>query len=208
MHTDQWSFCVGALRTLERRRAFTAKTTTRSCAPSSRKIRRPWPRIMAGDRPGIPICRRIHRRGLKKDPGQRWGSMRELGEALAHWLLARGIGEDCTGKSLRRNWLREEQSGRLGHFAAAGDAREAGAAVDHSFGQRPEAHLGRGGVGQSGRRPAPAHQGVCTASVAQKTGFDRASTRGQSPRWNTGGDPVELLKHARRAVRAGPWRSR
>jgi len=52
--------------------------------------------------------------GLEKEPTRRWASMRDLGEALAQWLLARGVLEDATGTSLRRAWLRDpEGSGRL-----------------------------------------------------------------------------------------------
>jgi eukaryotic-like serine/threonine-protein kinase len=46
-------------------------------------------------------------RGLTKDREQRWNSMRELGEALARWLLSRGVTEDITGSSLVAQWLRE-----------------------------------------------------------------------------------------------------
>jgi serine/threonine protein kinase len=44
-------------------------------------------------------------RGLAKDPGQRIGSMSELGAALARWLLAQGVGDDWSRKSVRSVWL-------------------------------------------------------------------------------------------------------
>jgi eukaryotic-like serine/threonine-protein kinase len=44
-------------------------------------------------------------RGLAKDPGRRIGSMSELGAALARWLLAQGVGDDWSRKSLRSVWL-------------------------------------------------------------------------------------------------------
>jgi len=43
-------------------------------------------------------------RALAKDPAARWASMRELGVALAAWLLARGVQEDISGRSLRATW--------------------------------------------------------------------------------------------------------
>ena len=43
-------------------------------------------------------------RALAKDPAARWASMRELGVALAAWLLARGVQEDVAGGSLRTTW--------------------------------------------------------------------------------------------------------
>ena len=52
--------------------------------------------------------------GLDKDPAGRWGSMRELGEALALWLFDQGVTEDVVGTSTRRAWLREaEATGRI-----------------------------------------------------------------------------------------------
>lgn len=44
-------------------------------------------------------------RCLKKDREQRWGSMWELGEALALWLFERGVRVDAAGRSLRHAWL-------------------------------------------------------------------------------------------------------
>ncbi|WP_437595935.1 protein kinase domain-containing protein [Sorangium sp. So ce590] len=49
-------------------------------------------------------------RGLRKAPADRWGSMRELGVALATWLLSRGVSEDVSGASLRAQWLDERAS--------------------------------------------------------------------------------------------------
>ncbi|WP_437549178.1 serine/threonine-protein kinase [Sorangium sp. So ce367] len=47
----------------------------------------------------------IVERGLRKEPSSRWSSMRELGEALAAWLRARGVLEDARGVSLAGEWL-------------------------------------------------------------------------------------------------------
>jgi eukaryotic-like serine/threonine-protein kinase len=44
-------------------------------------------------------------RGLNKDPTQRFPSMRELGRALAQWLLEQNVGEDICGTSLESKWL-------------------------------------------------------------------------------------------------------
>jgi len=43
-------------------------------------------------------------RGLHKDPGQRWRSMQDCGEALAQWAAARGVVEDITGAALNSDW--------------------------------------------------------------------------------------------------------
>ena len=44
-------------------------------------------------------------RGLRKDPMQRWDSMRTFGAKLAEWLYKRGVREDTSGASLRATWL-------------------------------------------------------------------------------------------------------
>ena len=46
-------------------------------------------------------------RGLAKAAIDRYPSMRDLGEALARWLLERGVTEDAVGTSLRRAWGNE-----------------------------------------------------------------------------------------------------
>ncbi|WP_437585747.1 serine/threonine-protein kinase [Sorangium sp. So ce1000] len=57
-----------------------------------------------------PALWSIIERGLRKDPAGRWGNMRELGVALATWLVARGVSEDVCGASLRAQWLDERTS--------------------------------------------------------------------------------------------------
>jgi eukaryotic-like serine/threonine-protein kinase len=47
----------------------------------------------------------ILERGLSKDREQRFPSMSKLGQALASWLLARGIQHDICGSHLESRWL-------------------------------------------------------------------------------------------------------
>lgn len=47
----------------------------------------------------------IIERGLRKNPEERWQSMRELGVALAGWLASHGVHEDVCGTSLHAQWL-------------------------------------------------------------------------------------------------------
>jgi serine/threonine-protein kinase len=49
-------------------------------------------------------------RGLGKKPEERWANMRELGVALAQWLLTHGITEDACGQSLRSHWTEPRAS--------------------------------------------------------------------------------------------------
>ncbi|MFO0550981.1 MAG: protein kinase [Polyangiaceae bacterium] len=55
---------------------------------------------------GDPELWQIIERGLAKQPASRWASFRQLGAALARWLLGRGVAEDICGASLERSWLR------------------------------------------------------------------------------------------------------
>jgi serine/threonine protein kinase len=47
----------------------------------------------------------IVQRGLHRDRGKRWGSMWELGRALAAWLYAKGIHADVASRSIKEVWL-------------------------------------------------------------------------------------------------------
>ncbi len=44
-------------------------------------------------------------KGLRKLPQERWHNMRQLGQALAKWLLRRGVDVDVSNGSLRAIWL-------------------------------------------------------------------------------------------------------
>lgn len=54
---------------------------------------------------GDAVLSAIIDRGLRKHPGERWGTVRELGEQLAAWLHSQGLREDICGVSLRATWL-------------------------------------------------------------------------------------------------------
>jgi serine/threonine protein kinase len=53
---------------------------------------------------------RLIERGLRKEPDERWQSMRELGQELARWLLEHDVNEDACGASLRTTWLGKRSS--------------------------------------------------------------------------------------------------
>jgi eukaryotic-like serine/threonine-protein kinase len=106
-HTDQWSFCVVLYEALSRRRPFEADNYNALL----RSIIEDAPQPLAGFGLDQPELWQILTRGLAKAPGDRFASIRDLGEALAIWLLDRGVQEDSVGTSLRRVWLKEAQSG-------------------------------------------------------------------------------------------------
>jgi serine/threonine protein kinase len=56
---------------------------------------------------------RIIERCLAKEAHDRWESMWALGEALALWLVERGIDVDAASRSLREGWLESGVSGLL-----------------------------------------------------------------------------------------------
>jgi hypothetical protein len=107
---DLWSFCVVLYELL-----------TGSC-PFRQKNHHALMRAIVEDEPpsilerGVddPELWAILRQGLSKQPEQRQSSMRELGQALARWMLRHGVTEDLTGASIRRTWLRDEEAGEPG----------------------------------------------------------------------------------------------
>ncbi|MBW2525857.1 MAG: serine/threonine protein kinase [Deltaproteobacteria bacterium] len=52
-------------------------------------------------------------KGLAKDTRRRWASMRDLGTALARWLLDQGITEDIAGGSLEALWINPNRRASL-----------------------------------------------------------------------------------------------
>ncbi len=52
----------------------------------------------------------VIKRGLRRSRYERWESVNDLGEALAVWLVGRGIEEDCQGVSLQAKWMRHAET--------------------------------------------------------------------------------------------------
>ena len=117
--------------------------------------------------------------GLDKEPTGRWASMRDLGEVLAQWLLARGVLEDATGTSLRRAWLRDQEgSGRLEISQIANVA-----AIQAEAQVQPQASPATGRV--------PSGPGF-TAEGQSEPDLEAIAEL------NRGGDPVMLLERSQR----------
>ena len=100
LRTDVWSFCVVLYEALTGQIPFKAANyhalllmIVESTPPTIQSL-------AAGDAELSAIIER----GMSKNREQRWGSMRELGRALADWLLAQGIREDACGVSLESKW--------------------------------------------------------------------------------------------------------
>jgi hypothetical protein len=97
--TDVWAMCVVIYETITGVVAFEATSyeqylselESRDLAPlHGRHLDALWP---------------ILRCGLARNRADRTLTMRELGTALAHWLLTQGVSDDVVGDSLARNWL-------------------------------------------------------------------------------------------------------
>ncbi|MEP7052836.1 MAG: serine/threonine-protein kinase [Pseudomonadota bacterium] len=110
-HTDQWSFCVVLYEAITNRRPFEAENYNALL----RSIIEDAPGPLAEHGVQEPALWQILSRGLAKAPAERYASIRHLGQALALWLLDRGVQEDAIGTSLRRAWLREASSGVVSH---------------------------------------------------------------------------------------------
>ncbi|MEO5726126.1 MAG: protein kinase, partial [Byssovorax sp.] len=99
--TDIWSLCALLYEMVSGDTPFPSVNTLEALCSV---IRDPVPSLL-GDRVKDEALWSILERGLRKDPKERWSSMRELGEALSDWLTARGVGEDVSGVPLRALWL-------------------------------------------------------------------------------------------------------
>jgi len=104
--TDQWSFCIVLFEAITQNRPFEADNYNALL----RAIIDDAPKTL--DSLGVeqPELWSILTRGLAKAASDRYASMRDLGEALARWLLERGVTEDAVGTSLRRAWTSEVSS--------------------------------------------------------------------------------------------------
>ncbi len=105
-HTDQWSFCVVLYEAITKSRPFEGDNYNALL----RSIIEDAPKPLEAYGIEQPELWQILARGLAKAAGDRFATIRDLGEALALWLLDRGVQEDSVGTSLRRVWLKEASS--------------------------------------------------------------------------------------------------
>jgi eukaryotic-like serine/threonine-protein kinase len=106
---DIWAFCVVLYEAVSGTLPFASLTSAETFCALLR--RDPAPLTAIGLDPALWS---IIEKGLRKDPAQRWQSMRALGNGLARWLASRGVAVDVTGASLHTEWDILEPSTRLG----------------------------------------------------------------------------------------------
>lgn len=105
--TDVWSFAVMLYELTTGHLPFDADNYNALLYEIIHRPPQPSTRYAAGD----AALWRILEVGLKKNPDERWSSMRDFGEALALWLFDRGVREDICAASLRTAWLEAPRSG-------------------------------------------------------------------------------------------------
>ncbi len=99
--TDVWSFCVVLYEAVSGQVPFSNPNYNALLLSIQTDPLPSLTELLAGDA-GLW---RIIERGLAKDMAERFQSVAELGEALALWLVSRGIFEDVCGGSLDAKWL-------------------------------------------------------------------------------------------------------
>jgi eukaryotic-like serine/threonine-protein kinase len=98
---DVWAFCVVLYQSVTGRSPFADADYRTIMLRIIEESPPPITEFAAGD----DDLWRIIARGLRKEPEERWLNMRELGVALATWLVGHGVTEDVCGHSLRAAWL-------------------------------------------------------------------------------------------------------
>jgi eukaryotic-like serine/threonine-protein kinase len=105
---DVWAFGVVLYELMTGRRPFAQRNTSYLGVLKAIISDAPVPITEYGA--GDAALWKIFEQTLAKRRGDRFGSMREMGEALAGWLAERGITEDAYGKSLKTSWLMPEST--------------------------------------------------------------------------------------------------
>jgi serine/threonine protein kinase len=104
---DVWSLCVVLYQSITGRVPFSGEHHDQILGRVLTEDPLPTTAAAAGDE----ALWRVLKLGLRKRPEERWNSVRELGEALARWLLDHGVREDLSGASLRTTWLEAADGG-------------------------------------------------------------------------------------------------
>ena len=99
--SDVWSFSVMLYELLTGHLPFNGRNYNALLYSIVNEQPKPIMEFAAGDQQ----LWRVVERGLRKDPAERWETIRVMGEALALWLYERGVREDVCAASLKTSWL-------------------------------------------------------------------------------------------------------
>jgi serine/threonine-protein kinase len=105
--TDVWSFGVMLYELTTGRLPFDADNYNALLYEIINRVPEPVTTHAAGD----DELWQIIEVALRKRPEERWGSMHAFGEALALWLVDRGVNDDICAASLRSTWLDSSSPG-------------------------------------------------------------------------------------------------
>jgi len=152
--TDVWSFSVVLYELLTGRLPFAGKNYNSLLGAIIHDHPTPILEYAAGD----DQLWRVLERGLRKRAGERWETMRVMGEALALWLYERGVREDACAVSLKTSWLDSGLSG----------VRIEVASVPAAF----DAPLSRGLSGGHSRSSTSEPRREPQAAFGERTSFD------------------------------------
>lgn len=180
--TDQWSFCVVLYEAMTGECPFDGDNYNALL----RAIIEQEPAPLSKYGVEAPELWSILERALKKDPAERFGTMRDLGQALAGWLEACGVTDDVTGTSLKQVWFRDPDSSGLAALPLSKSGR-----YRVPSGVLPAARVATGShPARSELVSSPAVGAGPTPSVPDLEAIAEL---------NRGGDPLERLeRHQRR----------
>jgi serine/threonine-protein kinase len=102
---DLWAVCVVVYECVTAQSAFEGENYNALMRAIIEDPVKPITELAAGDASLWSILEK----GLKKDPGERWQSARELGVAFVEWLISHGIETDIAGEPVR-GWLEPDSS--------------------------------------------------------------------------------------------------
>lgn len=100
---DVWSFAVVLYELMTGRRPFSQGRASYLAILKAIVSEAPEPITSFGV--GDAALWAVLERALAKRRSERYASIRDMGQALAIWLVARGVSEDAYGRSLRSSWL-------------------------------------------------------------------------------------------------------
>jgi serine/threonine-protein kinase len=137
----------------------------------------------------------IIKKGLAKEPDERWPTMRAFGQALAGWAVERGVAVDVTGASIATHWL-EPSSASLGRAPGAAAKRRpliAGVAAVIGLAVVAVAAIKLGGGSSSEAAPATAKP---TASAEALGASEAPATAAPQPSTAPAPPPIETTAAA------------
>jgi serine/threonine protein kinase len=105
--SDIWSIGVVLYELISGQQPFAGKNYNALIRAITQDAPQPSTELHAGNEQ----LWRVIERCLQKESENRWGSMWELGEALALWLFEQGVEVDASSRSLRDGWLERGLSG-------------------------------------------------------------------------------------------------